>query len=78
METKEHEEYDETPMLKQSLVEHDLEISQSDSPAKKLAQALSMMETGIRLKRAVLAHTHKQATSQDLDEALIRWLCSDE
>lgn len=63
-------------MLRDALIENDIEVSRSDPPAKKLAQALDMMETGIRLKRAVLAHTLKQATEQQLNEALIRWLWS--
>ena len=57
--------------------EHDVEVSRRDSPAKKLAQALEMMESGFRLKRAALRHLRKDATSQELEEAMTRWLCSD-
>lgn len=64
-------------MWNDPLVENDLEVSRRDAPATKLAQALDMMETGIRLKRAVLAHSQKQATTQQLDEMMTRWLCSD-
>lgn len=63
-------------MMRDALTENDVEVSRVYPPAKKLAQALDMMETGIRLKRAALAHTLKQATEQQLDEALSRWLWS--
>lgn len=63
-------------MLSDPLAEHDLETSRSQTPATKLAQALDMMEAGLRLKRAALAHAQKDATRQQLDELMKRWLCS--
>ena len=69
--------YDVPVMLTDPLLENDIEVSRRDAPTKKLAQALDLMETGIRLKRAVLGHAQKEASSQQLDEALLRWLCSD-
>jgi hypothetical protein len=36
-----------------------------------------MMEAGLRIKRAALAHSHQQASAQQLDELMKRWLCSD-
>ncbi len=65
-------------MSSDPLLQHDLEVSQSDPPEKKLAQALDLMESGIRLKRAALAHSQKDATQEQLDEMLKRWLCADE
>lgn len=60
-----------------ALDEDDLQVSRRDAPAKKLAQALDMMETGIRLKRAALAHAHPEATAEELNRAMLRWLCAD-
>lgn len=64
-------------MLGDPLVEDDLRSNQNTPPAKKLAQALEMMDMGIRLKRAALLHTEKHATKEQLDEMMNRWLCSD-
>jgi hypothetical protein len=64
-------------MLSDPLVDHDIETNRRDSPEKKLAQALDLMEAGIRLKRAALAHVRKDATQQELDVLMTRWLCSD-
>lgn len=64
-------------MSQDPLAVNDLEVSRRDPPALKLAQALDMMETGIRLKRAVFASAQKQATSQQLDELMKDWLFAD-
>lgn len=49
-------------MLSDPLAENDL-ASRNETPARKLAQALDLMEAGLRLKRAALAHAQKDATS---------------
>ena len=64
-------------ILSDPLVEDDLRSNQATPPATKLAQALEMMEMGIRLKRAALVHTEKHATQEQLDEMMNRWLCAD-
>ena len=66
-----------TGVLSDPLRENDVEVSRAQAPAQKLAQALDMMEAGLRLKRAALAHSHQQASAQQLDELMKRWLCSD-
>lgn len=58
------------------LVAHDLEVSRLEAPEQKLAQALDMMESGLRLKRAAIQHLRKGATSEQVEEALVRWLCA--
>ena len=60
------------------LVEHDIEVARRDPPAVKLAQAMEMMESGLRLKRAALRHVNKNASDQELDQALLHWLCADD
>lgn len=64
-------------MLGDPLIEDDLRANRGTPPAKKLAQALEMMDMGIRLKRAALQHTQKQATKEQLDEMVNTWLCSE-
>ena len=60
------------------LLQDDIETSRATSPEKKLAQAIELMETGIRLKRAVLRQSLPEASEAEIDEALERWLTSDE
>jgi len=57
---------------------NDLEIARNTPPEVKLAQALDLMETGIRLKRAALRQANPSMTDADLDEALERWLMRDD
>jgi hypothetical protein len=56
---------------------HDIRLSQQVPPSEKLAQALELMETGIRLKRAALRALHPVATEGEVDQALERWLLGD-
>jgi hypothetical protein len=59
------------------LLADDIERSQKTDPAQKLAQALDMMATGIRLKRAVLRAAQPGASESDIDAQLERWLTAD-
>ncbi len=59
------------------LAQHDLEVARQASPAEKLAQALELMETGIRLKRAVLKNQRPQDSDDEIEKALTQWLASD-
>jgi len=59
-------------------VEDDIEAARRTPPGEKLAQALELMEAGIRLKRASLSRTRPQATEREIDEALEHWLIADD
>jgi hypothetical protein len=59
------------------LTAHDVEVSRGASPSEKLAQALELMEAGLRLKRAALQRANPDATERDIDEAFERWLLDD-
>jgi hypothetical protein len=61
-----------------ALTTDDVETSRRESPAEKLAQALELAETGIRLKRAALRHAAPSASEAEIDAALERWLLRDE
>jgi hypothetical protein len=53
--------------------------SESDHAAKeRLLQALAMMESGIRLKRASLRERHPKMSEAELDDLLERWLARDD
>ena len=56
------------------LEESDLEISRNTAPAEKLWQALELMYTGIRIKRAALRERDPAASEAQIDAALERWL----
>jgi hypothetical protein len=60
-----------------ALLLSDLEISRKTSPGEKLAQALEMMETGIRLKRAALRNARPEASEAEIEKALENWLVAD-
>ena len=47
------------------------------SPAEKLAQALELMETGIRLKRAALRNQRPLDSDEEIEKALAEWLATD-
>ena len=59
------------------LTAHDIEVSRGASPSEKLAQALELMDTGLRLKRAALQRAHPDASEREIDEAFERWLLDD-
>jgi hypothetical protein len=60
-----------------SLGQHDLELARQTSPAEKLAQALELMATGIRLKRAALKNQRPHDSNDEIERALTQWLASD-
>lgn len=60
------------------LVLHDIQVSQETAPADKLAQALELMDTGLRLKRAALRAAHPGASDREIDAIFERWLLDDE
>jgi hypothetical protein len=59
------------------LIEDDIATSGRTSPAEKLAQAIDVMETGFRLKRAALRAATPEATEPEIDAAFERWLLDD-
>jgi len=48
------------------------------SPAEKLAQALELMQVGIRLERAALQAKFLDASSDEIEARLEQWLLSDD
>jgi hypothetical protein len=60
------------------LIQSDIEISRAATPAEKLAQALELIEYGIRLKRAALRSKAADASESEIDAQLAQWLASDE
>jgi hypothetical protein len=60
-----------------ALAADDLETSRRTSPEEKLVMALEMAEAGIRLKRATLRQALPDATEEDVEAALERWLLTD-
>jgi hypothetical protein len=59
------------------LLHNDIEDSRKGDPVEKLAQALEMAATGIRLKRAALRAAQPAASESDIDAQLERWLTTD-
>jgi hypothetical protein len=59
------------------LLKDDIHRSQTTDPAEKLAQALEMMATGIRLKRAGLRAAQPGASEREIDAQLRSWLAAD-
>jgi Rv0078B-related antitoxin len=57
---------------------HEIEEARRKSPGEKLAEALEMMATGIRLKRAGLKLQHPTASEEEIDRMLQAWLESDD
>ena len=52
----------------------DIERARTTSPEEKARQAFEAMRTGIRLKRAGLRARHPEATTEEIEELLHRWL----
>jgi hypothetical protein len=52
----------------------DIEHARRTPPEEKLRQALEMMRTGIRLKRAGLKVRHPEATPDDIERMIREWL----
>jgi hypothetical protein len=60
------------------LTRSDIDLSRNMSPAEKLAQALELMQVGIRLKRAALQEKFLHASSDEIEARLEQWLLSDD
>jgi hypothetical protein len=56
----------------------DLESARRSSPERRALQALDMMRTGFRLKRAALRVRHPAETEAQLDTRFRRWLEGDD
>jgi len=56
----------------------DIERARATPPSERARQALEMMRTGIRLKRAALEARSPSATPEEIDALLQRWLESDD
>ncbi len=56
----------------------DIERARATSPEEKARQAFDAMRTGIRLKRAALRERDPQATAEQIEQRLQRWLERDE
>ena len=65
-------------MLLDPLTQSDIDLSRNLSPAEKLAQALELMQVGIRLKRAALRAKFLHASSEEIEARVEQWLLSDE
>jgi hypothetical protein len=56
----------------------DLDLERELTPAQKLAQALDLMATGLRLKRQALRRTHPDASDEELERLYLAWLFADD
>ena len=61
-----------------ALREQDIAEARATPPAVKLAQAIELMDAGIRLKRAAIQQASPNASEREIDEAIERWLLSDD
>ncbi len=61
-----------------ALEANDRELARRLSPGEKLAQALEMMSTGIRLKRGNLRRQFPDASESVIDRLLMAWLTHDD
>lgn len=61
-----------------ALEAHDRELANELTPSAKLAQALEMMRTGIRLERSALRRQYPEADEADIDRRLAAWLSRDD
>lgn len=60
-----------------ALTADDIETSRQTPAAEKLVQAFELAEAGIRLKRAAIRNALPNASEQEVDAALERWLLDD-
>lgn len=59
------------------LLKSSVELAASKSPGDKLAEALELMDWGIRLKRARLREDHPEAPEDEIHRLLTAWRCRD-
>jgi hypothetical protein len=57
------------------LLQNSIELAREQSPGEKLAQALELMDWGIRLQRTRLRADHPRASEEDIERMLTAWLC---
>ncbi len=57
------------------LLENSIELARMQTPGERLAQALELMDWGIRLQRERLREKHPQASEEELEHMLHAWLC---
>jgi Rv0078B-related antitoxin len=60
-----------------ALEANDRQVAQELSPAQKLAQALELMSSGIRLKRSNLERQFPRADEAEIERLLTAWLTQD-
>jgi Rv0078B-related antitoxin len=63
-----------TLVLMDALLAHDREEARQLTPAEKLAQALEVMRSGVRLKRLTLCRQYPEAGDAEIDRKLADWL----
>jgi hypothetical protein len=56
---------------------HDIVQARALDPAVKLAQALELMQEGIRRKRDALRLAHPDESDAEIEARLERWLCDE-
>jgi hypothetical protein len=55
-----------------------IELESKRTPAERLAEALELMDWGIRLKRSQLSSRHPDASDAEIDTMLEAWLRRDD
>ena len=61
-----------------ALERSDIEFARRATPEEKLAQALEMMGTGLRLKKQGLRRDHPGASDDEIERLYLAWLLADE
>jgi len=60
------------------LREQDIVASQRERPEVKFRQAIEMMATGLKLKRAALRQQNPQASEEEIQQLFEQWLVADD
>ncbi len=61
-----------------ALLRSSIELANQKTPGQKLAEALELMDWGIRMRRARLREDNPGASEAEIDVLLTAWLCRDE
>jgi hypothetical protein len=64
--------------LVDALRRDDLERARLTPPERRAAEALEVMRAGFRLKRIALRLRHPEASEEEIDQHLRRWLQRDD
>ncbi len=56
-----------------ALLKSSVELAARKSPGQKLAEALELMDWGIRMKRARLRDQHPTVSEEEIDRMLLAW-----